>query len=97
MSMLKTILSGYSLNRVKDVLDGDNFSIRDIPVFILWGFVFLLLVVIGIGSVIYALAIPIIALASYDAGKLLLYVPDLLVMAICAASLFGFFKVIADG
>ncbi len=31
--MLKTILSGYSLNRVKDVLDGDNFSIRDIPVF----------------------------------------------------------------
>ena len=58
---------------------------------------FLLLVVIGIGSVIYALAIPIIALASYDVGKLLLYVPDLLVMAICAASFFGFFKVIADG
>lgn len=68
--MMKTILNSCSLNRVKDVLDGDSFGICDIPVFILWGFIFLLLVVIGIGSIVYALAIPIIALASYDAGKL---------------------------
>lgn len=94
--MLKTILSGYSLNRVKDVLDGENFGICDIPVFILWGFIFLLLVVIGIGSVVYALAIPIIALASYDAGKLLLYIPDLLVMSICTVSLFGIYNVVVD-
>lgn len=94
--MLKTILSGYSLNRVKDVLDGESFGICDIPVFILWGFIFLLLVVIGIGSVVYALAIPIIALASYDAGKLLLYIPDLLVMSICTVSLWGIYNVVVD-
>lgn len=52
---------------------------------------------IGIGSIVYALAIPIIALASYDAGKLLLYVPDLFVISICAVSLFGIFNVIVDG
>lgn len=94
--MLKTILRGCSLNRVKDVLDGENFGIYDIPVFILWGFIFLLLVVVGIGSVVYALAIPIIALASYDAGKLLLYIPDLLVMSICTISLFGIYNVVVD-
>ena len=95
--MMKTILNSCSLNRVKDVLDGDSFGICDIPVFILWGFIFILLVVIGIGSIVYALAIPIIALASYDAGKLLLYVPDLFVISICAVSLFGIFNVIVDG
>ena len=94
--MLKTILRGCSLNRVKDVLDGENFDIYDVPVFILWGFIFLLLVVVGIGSVVYALAIPIIALASYDAGKLLLYIPDLLVMSICTVSLFGIYNVVVD-
>lgn len=94
--MLKTILRSCSLNRVKDVLDGENFGIYDIPVFILWGFIFLLLVVVGIGSVVYALAIPIIALASYDAGKLLLYIPDLLVMSICTISLFGIYNVVVD-
>lgn len=45
--MMKTILNSCSLNRVKDVLDGDSFGICDIPVFILWGFIFLLLVVLG--------------------------------------------------
>lgn len=88
MDWLKTILSDYSLSRVKKALDDESLRANDIPAFIIWGFLLLVLAATGVGAVLYAIAIPFIALCTYDAGKLLHYVPDLFVFSICAVLIF---------